>query len=366
MKKMKYLILQFSLVILSSSVVYSQNIPQKLKVGIIAPLTGGVANWGKSVRTAIELANLDSSAPAELIFADEETCAPNKALTAFHNFKSIQEVNVIIASCLGGAQAIAPLAKKHKIPFFISGRSSSDFQNKNPNALSWISLLDYEGEAITNLIKKREWSRGASMVWSEYFGIEFAKSIKNALEEDKVEFSLESMEIDSSSTPTATEVQRLLKNNPEVIFLMISETSAAYVVKQLKTFKYKGKIVLQSSMLQTYDPAIRSNFRGALQQKFIVNENEFNNLRNRVETTLEESASDDFVFSYDGFSSLLQEADRCKNIKDLNLEDCLIKQMRNEQWRKGVSGSFRFMKDGSTDRPMKFMSITKTGFIESQ
>ena len=56
---------------------------QPLRVGVIAPLTGGVASWGLSVRTAIELANRDSAHPAEIYLEDEETCIPTKALTAF-------------------------------------------------------------------------------------------------------------------------------------------------------------------------------------------------------------------------------------------------------------------------------------------
>ncbi len=38
-----------------------------LKVGIIAPLSGAVAAWGKSVQSAIELANSESSKPRRVV-----------------------------------------------------------------------------------------------------------------------------------------------------------------------------------------------------------------------------------------------------------------------------------------------------------
>jgi len=151
--------------------------PRKLKIGVIVPLTGGVATWGTSVRNPIEVTNAESENPAELLFEDEETCSATKALSAFRILQSVKNVDIIIASCLEGGQAIASLAKASKLPFFISGRSSRDFQDRNPNALSWLSLLDYEGEAIGKLILEKKWNSGAALVWMGYFGVQFADGI---------------------------------------------------------------------------------------------------------------------------------------------------------------------------------------------
>lgn len=362
---MKKLLLLSLVLLLSITAAHSDDSPasrEKLRVGIIAPLTGGVATWGLSVRSAIELANSESRHPAELFFEDEETCVPTKALTALTYLQSVKKIDVLVASCLEGAQAVAPLARRNKLPLFISGRSSHEFQSKNPNALSWLSLLDYEGKAITQLIKNKGWKKGTAMVWSGYFGVQFAAGIQAALKDLKLEFSYDVIEVDQGSNPVGAEIQKLLRGNPEVVFLMMSEPAAAFVVKQLKAQRYGGAIVLQSSMLQTYDPGVRSVFQGALQQKFPANDKEFAGLQSKIKVKQGKEVADDFVFSYDGFKALLDEAAACRGQQSSSLEACLTERLRNETWREGASGRFRFMKDGSTERPMVFKTITEQGF----
>lgn len=335
---------------------------RRLRVGVIAPLTGAVSKWGVSVRNAIEQANKDSEQPADVFFEDEEACVPSKTLTAFSYLSAEKKIDILVGSCLEGAQAIAPLAKRKGIPFFISGRSSKDFQTRYPHGLSWLSLLDSEGHAITKLIKDRGWRRGAALVWDGYFGVQFAHGIKTALQDQQVAFELDLIETSQNSTPGGGEVQRILRNNPEVIFVFHSEPAAAFVVKQLRALRYSGSIVLQSSMIQTYDPQVRASFRGALQVKFPVNESEFQRLRSLLREKQGENVADDFVFSYDGFRILLSEAALCRSTQAALLGDCLTNRLRDETWREGASGRFRFMRDGSTERPMIFKTITEEGF----
>jgi ABC-type branched-subunit amino acid transport system substrate-binding protein len=331
--------------------------PAKLRVGIIAPLSGAIAVWGKSVQTAIELANSLSPTPAELFFADEEGCVPTKALSAFHALTTQRKIDLLVTSCLGGTRAIAPLAKARGLPLYISGRSSSELQREHPNALSWLSLLDSEGKELAALVRQRGWSRGAAIVSSDYFGAQFLAGIQAGIRELGSSFSLASQDYSLEGAPIGPEFFALLRSKPQVIFLMLSDQAAAFIVKQLRTMQFNGDIVLQSSMLHTDDPATRAPFAGALQQKFIFNDQRFTQLKQQITERIGQEVADDFVFSFDGFSNLLSEAHTCRDVRDLPLEACMTQRMRNEQWRQGASGSYRFMKDGSTERPMVVNAI---------
>lgn len=340
----------------------AESTSKKLRVGIIAPLSGGIAAWGQSIRNGIELANAISPTPAELFFEDEQTCVPTLALSAFHVLTTQKEIDILVTSCLGGARAIAPLAKAKGLPLFISGRSSSEFQRAHPNALSWLSLLDSEGKTIGKLVRERGWDRGVAMVSSDYFGAQFLEGIRTGVREHAPSFSLISKEYAFESPPIGPEVIALVRTMPDVVFMMLADQSAAFIAKQLRAMRFKGTIVLQSSMLQTYDQGARAIFKGALQQKFALNEDQFMTLRGQLAERLGREIADDFVFSYDGFTALLKESSVCSNTQDIPLDTCLQKRMRNEEWRTGASGSFRYMKDGSTERPMAFKIITEAGF----
>jgi hypothetical protein len=115
-------------------------------------------------------------------------------------------------------------------------------------------------------------------------------------------------------------------------------------------------------MLQTYDSGARARFRGALQQKFEIDSVQFARLQQLLSQRLGQEVADDFVFSYDGFKAVLAEANACTALNAGSLEDCMSQRLRNEVWRTGASGAFRFMRDGSTERPMVFKSITDDGF----
>jgi branched-chain amino acid transport system substrate-binding protein len=332
--------------------------PRKLKVGVIAPLTGGVANWGNSVLNAMQLANSESTQPADIIYQDEETCLPGKAVSAFQYLIQKEKVDLVIASCLGGARAIAPLAKKSGIPLIISGRSAMEMQNSNPNALSWLALLDHEGEAISKLIKAQGWKKGLGLVWNEYFGIQFAEAIKKSKPRD---FEFRTIESDSNATSLMAEALLVMREKPDVIFLMHSEPNIKFLMSELKKLGYQGSVILQSSILQTADPAVRKDFAGALQQKFEMNDSEFRRLKDQLSDSNRKEVADDFVFSYDGFKILLEKANICLSKSD-NLEACLESNLRDEQWHQGVSGSFRFMKGGYTERPMVIKRVTVEGY----
>lgn len=357
----KYLSFLFLIFIPTFISALDQDALAPVKIGVITPLTGGVAVWGQSVRAAIEIANQDSKTPAELFFQDEETCSPTKALSAYQHLVFVEKVQVLVASCLEGAQAIAPLALRDQIPFFISGRSSGDFQLKNPNATSWLSLLDYEGLAISKLIHTKKWQRGVALVWDGYFGVQFAASIDKAIAKDQLDFNLKTIELNANAVPNATEVQALLRLKPEVIFIMTSEPTATFFIRQLRSFGYKGEIIIQSSMLQTYDEQGRKVFIDSLQQKFFVDELQFNKLQSKIKESQGENVADDFIFSYDGFSLLLNKTVECQ-LESKSISECLTPKIRTEDWQAGVSGKFRIMKDGSTERPMLFKRVTATGF----
>jgi ABC-type branched-subunit amino acid transport system substrate-binding protein len=360
--KVKASILLVALLALSTASADNVTNKRQLKIGVIAPLSGAVATWGRSVQSAIELANSESDYPAELIFEDEEACSSTKALSAFHSLTNQRNIDIIVASCLAGARVIAPMAKAKQLPMFISGRSSHEFQSAHPNAASWLSLLNYEGQYIAELIKERGWKRGAALVASDYFGQQFVLGISDAINAMQLPFDLKLREYNLDSQPVGADLLATLRDKPEVVILMTSESTAAFVVKQLTALRYHGAIVLQSSMLQTYDKGSRRPFSGAFMLRFDINQQLFASARERIAAKVGPDVADDFVFSYDGFKTLLKEAHICREEGALPINECLPAGMRNEEWRDGASGRFRFMKDGSTERPMRLKVITESGY----
>lgn len=99
----------------------SQNI-DKIKIGVITPLSGDSAFMGEDLQKGINLAAKNFE-QAELIFEDNQGATQNM-VSAYHKLKTINNPDVIIAISTG-VEAIIPLAEKDKIPLFLTVSSAS-------------------------------------------------------------------------------------------------------------------------------------------------------------------------------------------------------------------------------------------------
>ncbi len=92
---------------------------EPLKVGLIVPLSGEYASFGKAVVNAAQLAaEKGSGHEIELLYADNWTCSSQDAVSGFQKLVSVDHTKVIITFCTAAAKAVAPLAKRMDIPVF--------------------------------------------------------------------------------------------------------------------------------------------------------------------------------------------------------------------------------------------------------
>lgn len=80
-----------------------------IKVGVIAPFSGVVADYGEQVRKGVEAANISDTSRIQFIFEDDQ-CDAKTAISAFKKLTDFDKVHYIIGPACGSPQsAIAPL-----------------------------------------------------------------------------------------------------------------------------------------------------------------------------------------------------------------------------------------------------------------
>lgn len=81
---------------------------EKIRIGVIAPLTGIAADYGAEMKAGIEAAG---GTDVEFVFEDDK-CDPKEAVTAYKKLVDFDKVSLIIGPACGSPQeAIAPLLK---------------------------------------------------------------------------------------------------------------------------------------------------------------------------------------------------------------------------------------------------------------
>ena len=105
---------------------------QRLKVGVVVPLSGPLAFFGQDYVRTFELYTEDHPELAqsvEYVFEDSAYDS-KKAISAFNKLLDVDKVDVIFS--FGGPMlsVLAPIAESRKVPFFATESEKSDCENR--------------------------------------------------------------------------------------------------------------------------------------------------------------------------------------------------------------------------------------------
>lgn len=111
----------------------NQTQQQKIKIGVILPLTGELAPFGKKIEKGIRLAVADFNKSSKLIvelFVEDDKGETNTTVNAFTKLINIDKVTIVIGTLTsGGTLAIAPLAQKNGILLLSPSASNPKLTN---------------------------------------------------------------------------------------------------------------------------------------------------------------------------------------------------------------------------------------------
>lgn len=88
---------------------------ETIKIGVIVPLTGGLAEYGVAIQNGLELAKEDLNSDIELIFEDSKY-NPSEAISAYNKLTTFNDVDLIINFGNPTTEALTPLVEEDKIP----------------------------------------------------------------------------------------------------------------------------------------------------------------------------------------------------------------------------------------------------------
>lgn len=135
-KKATLFALLFSAVLLTAcstgggTTVSSGELPDVIKIGVLAPLTGNAGSYGQDMKSGTELYFAENptigDSTVELIIEDGK-CNGQDAANAAQKLINIDKVKIIIGGvCSGETLAMAPIAEQNQVLVFSPGSSSPE------------------------------------------------------------------------------------------------------------------------------------------------------------------------------------------------------------------------------------------------
>jgi len=228
----------------------------RIKIGVIAPLTGETAWGGQPSKWAAQMAADEINAAGgvngkkiEMIFADGR-CTPQASASAAEQLITQDKVQFLMGEwCSSATIAAVEAAKKYEIPFLVQ-ISTADNIGKNGGKYTFQSAMqnvDTVKWMASMMLKNLHFNSIAIMAENNDFGNSFLSNMDQAMTGVGKKVVLK-LTPDRASTNYLGELTRLKDANPDVIAFTMTQTAAANFIR---TAKEKG---ITAQLIGHYPP----------------------------------------------------------------------------------------------------------------
>jgi len=228
-----------------------------VKIGVIVPSAGSLADYGFQINSGIELAekklaSLGYKNRYEVLY-EHESDDPNKTDVAIESFQRLKKkgVRAIIGAASSSATlALAPLANESRIILLSPASSSPEinresdfvFRNYPSDTLEaqFLSNVIFSRCKISRVLMVRAKNAYAEGITYELLG--YARKVSHSLPDRVVKF-----ESDPASVDFAAVVQQIVDVAPEAVFLGGYYDSLIPLIKEIRTREELQKLLIFTS-----------------------------------------------------------------------------------------------------------------------
>lgn len=202
----------------------------KLRVGVITPLSGSAQMYGTAVRNGIELALSEIKNPALEVLYEDDGFVISKSVAAFKKLSETDAVNLVISTASSPSNAIAPLAEKAKVPLLAWASDSKVSKDRAYVVRSWMSGYE-EGKRIAAEAAARRYAKVAHVVSINDYPLSVRDGFIN-------NFPAAQVVLDEEFPPDTTDFKAFLakarKDEASGIALCLNPGASALLAKQAR------------------------------------------------------------------------------------------------------------------------------------
>ena len=196
-----------------------------IKIGVIGPLTGDIAQYGTSTIDGFKLRVKEINAAGgikgkkiELVIADSKG-DPQEAISIFKKMVSQDKVDFIVGEVASTASlAISDFAQKAKVPMLTPTSTLFDI-TKGKDYVFRVTFTDpYQGVAMAKYVKERGIKNITILInTSNDYDVALAQAFKEQAEKDVIKISEEKYTKDDKDFKSV--LTKVKAQNPEAVFI---------------------------------------------------------------------------------------------------------------------------------------------------
>lgn len=212
----------------------------KIKIGIIAPLSGDSAFMGEDFQKGINLAAKNFQ-QTELIFEDNQGTAQNM-VSAYHKLKTINNSDVVIAISTG-VEAIIPLAEQDKIPLFLTVSSASGIPAQGDYIFRYFTNADIDAPVIAKYATQTlGLKQFAILSLQDQFSLDYTRVFTQEIQKYGGK-TVAQENFSWTDFDYKTQLTKLKDKNFDGLYLVGLDYQLLTVLKQIQEMQIKGNIL---------------------------------------------------------------------------------------------------------------------------
>lgn len=222
-----------------------------VEIGVILPLTGVSAELGHPICEAMKLAEKSINDTSKfysikLLFEDGKSTATG-SIFAFNKLQMSNPSSYIIfgdVPCSSLAESIA----RYDVPVITLAAAASNILSLNENYYRAWTTSDISGRKLAQYAKcDLNAQRGVTLCMDNNYGHEFSQVISKYFT-DQGGIILLKEKFNTNATNMQNSIHKILKTNPDVVFIIGFGTGYIAAIKQLRTLGYEGAILTDETI----------------------------------------------------------------------------------------------------------------------
>jgi branched-chain amino acid transport system substrate-binding protein len=336
-----------------------------LNIGVILPLTGNAAIYGKDLKNGIDLAYEQSDLKDFVNLVYEDDAGDTKTGVNAINSLANKNIDIVIGGVMSSvASAILPIINSKKI-FLLSPKATSLTLSKEDDYFFriWPSD-DYDGKIMANFLYDSLKIRKTAVF---YVNLDYGVGLKGIFEKRFKELGGDivfSEGYDNNRIDFRTSILKIKESKPEALFIPAYFKEAVLILKQLNENGCDFTIIGTSAF---YEQDIKNAAAGLAEKSYFAYPLYSPESSDKLVVQFVKNFNDTYgeipnAFSAHGYDSFKTLELAIKHLRQNNLDvtSTSIKEFfENVKSIEGVTGKFYFDENGDVVKDLRVLNLSR-------
>lgn len=332
-----------------------------IKIGVIAPLTGDVAQYGVAVKNGVQLKVDELNAAGgingkkiELVVADSKG-ESQEAVNIFKKMVSQDKVNLVIGEVISSASiAVSELAQKAKVPMITASGTALDITKGKDYVFRTTFTDPFQGTAVAKYAKTKGIKKIAVLTnTSSDYSLGLAEAFKKQATQDGITIVEEKYTKDDKDFKSI--LTKIKGQNPEALYIPDYYNTNGLIATQANELGFKIPYLGGDGW-----DGIQTNFgkvaEGTIFSSQFAPDDTDPTVVKFIKDYKAKFNSNPLVFAALGYDTVTVVENAIKNSKDLSGES-IRTAMAATKGLPLVTGTFQFDADRNPNKKVTFIEV---------